>query len=406
VPVKIWNFWRKWMRRGRPRTSRVAATPPVAIGTSALALAEPEPDRDAGQDSGPVSGDTGESAAPSAQAGTRPEGENTNPLPEESRRVASSPRRQTLTMWPERQEIAALHEGIEETELARVIGRTAPNAGPEEVLFRYHLSRAIYFGEHDLPPLPHSAARVLELSRSSKAGVIDYARVVEGDPGMVRSVLWLANSSMYASMIKCTSLAQAMVRVGIREVERIALMQAFQARVFRVYGHDDLVRQLGAHGLATALAAQEAARLTGAPPADAFLGGLFHDVGKLVVLGIIAQVQRKLKRRAPLPLIMSAFDAFHEVIGESACRHWAMPPTLVQAVANHDDPGAAARDPLDGAVYLGNLIAHTLASKEPPSEITEPNDPVQTAFGCTVADLLEARSNTTAALKEYQAVFA
>ncbi len=383
-----WRFWKRWFggrRMERAVREEDFSSPPPVDGTSALVPAE-----------------TG------SDTGVAVEEEDTAPLRDESRRAAAPPAARVAAAgnWPDRQEIASLREGVDEAELARVIGRTAVGAGPEEVLFRYHLSRAIYFGEHDLPPLPQSAARVLELSRSPMAGVADYAKVVEADPGMVRSVLWLANSSFYTSMAKCTSLAQAMVRIGIREVERIALMQAFQAKVFKVYGHDELVTSLGAHGLSTALSSQAIARQTGAPPADAFLGGLFHDVGKLVVLGIVAQVQRKLKRRAPTPLITSAFEAFHEAIGESACRHWQMPEAIVHAVAHHHNAPVAAEDPLDRAVYLGNLLAHGLESKDPSTEFCDPEDPALLSAQLAPRDLAALREQTALELKEYQRVFA
>jgi len=370
--VAIWSFWR---RNGRaaaaPRAKPAAAEAPPRAAAPRRA---DEPDDD--------SADTAPISAPEASA------------------AANAP-----PGWPDRREIAALGDHPSETDLARIIGRAAPDASADEILFRAHLSRAIYVGEHDLAPLPRSAARVMELARKPGAGVDEYAKVVEGDPGLVKTVLRLANSSFYASLAECTSLSQAMVRIGVREVERIALLQTYQARIFRVPGHDALARELSRHGLAAALAAQAVARRGQASPPDAFLGGLFHDVGKLVILGIVGQVQRRLKRTAPAPLVHSAFDAFHAVVGEAACRRWEFPPQIVAAIARHHDPQAAAGEPLDRAVYLGNLLAHGVDNSPAAPLPIANDDPVRAAAGLSPGQLFEALEQTRAELKEYQKIF-
>lgn len=369
-------FWR-WF--GRSARRDVAA----GAGSAALALAP---------------------AAPERATGTAPaEDENTRPLPAEEARRATRARIVAPRGWPGRDDVAALENRDDPDAIARLIRRADPAVGRDEVLFRYHLARAVWLGEYDLPPLPHSAARVLDLSRSPRASVADYARVVESDPGMVKSVFWLANSSFYASLVQCSSLAQAMVRIGVREVERLAMLQAFQSRVFRVYGQDELVRDIGQHVLATGLAAQAIAQHAGGAQAgDAFLAGLFHDVGKLVVLGVVAQEQRRLKRRAPQRVITSAFDAFHVFVGETACREWGLPEPVVAAVGSHHDPEAAAADPLDRAVYLGNPVARAATSRnrdERPA--VRADDPVLAAAGLGPGDLSEICEQVRATLRTY-----
>ena len=56
-------------------------------------------------------------------------------------------------------------------------------------------------------------------------------------------------------------------------------MIATRTRAFRVDGHEDEMRALFAHAFATALYAQEVARARRLGVEEAFLAGLFHDVG-------------------------------------------------------------------------------------------------------------------------------
>ncbi len=396
----IWDWFRwPWPKTREAARARLEEASPAPSGHRAR-LEDAEDDAPAE----PVPG-----ARPAARALSEAEAEAefgppteliTAPVQKEAARAAAASA--ASAGWPAREDIARLQDTKDEDALLRAVGRHAPGASREEVLFRYQLSRSIYFGEHKLPPLPQSAARIMELSRSPMTGVSDYARVVETDPALAKSVLSLANSSYFGASLKCTSLSQAMVRIGVREVERIALTQGFfQARVFRVYGQDDLVRDLGTHGLAAALAARAVAKRCDGPAEDAFLAGLFHDVGKLVVLGVIASVQRKLKHRAPQPLIMAAFDAFHVAIGENACRAWEIPAIIVSAVGHHHDAETASKDPLETAVYLGNAIATSLASKGHPTPVS-PDDPALVAAGLSLADFSVIREQTTTDLRTYQ----
>ena len=371
-------FWSLWRGKKRGAAELPERSPAADAASRAASVPAPSAPDDESADTAPMS----------------PQDASAGPI------AAAAP-----AGWPDRAEIAALGDHPSETDLARIIGRAAHDASADEILFRAHLSRAIYVGEHELAPLPRSAARVMELARKPGAGVDEYAKVVEGDPGLVKTVLRLANSSFYASLAECTSLSQAMVRIGVREVERIALLQTYQTRVFRVPGHDALARELSRHGLAAALAAQAVARRGQASPPDAFLGGLFHDVGKLVILGIVGQVQRRLKRTAPAPLIHSAFDAFHAVVGEAVCRRWEFPPPIVAAIARHHDPQAACREPLDRAVYLGNLLAHGVDNVPTAPLPIGNDDPVRAAAGLSPGQLLEALEQTRAELKEYQKLF-
>jgi HD-like signal output (HDOD) protein len=107
---------------------------------------------------------------------------------------------------------------------------------------------------------------------------------------------------------------------------------------------------------------------------------LFHDAGKLVILNLIADVQRKRKQVAPEPLIEAAFKIHHVSVGENACRAWGLPEPLISAVSRHHSP-ILPNDKLGGCVALGNRIAHIIESGNTSISL-EKDDPF-----CTVLDL-------------------
>lgn len=282
--------------------------------------------------------------------------------------------------WFEEADIVALKGLTDDKQIAQVISRKPPGASREEVLFRYYLSRAVFVGEFELPVLPQTAAQVIELGRRPRAEISEYARIVESDPSVVKAVIDVANSSFFSSLSEVPGLDQAIVRIGLRQLERIVLLHALNSRVFRVRGYEKALQQLVVHSLATGIGAQAVAATGNAPAADAFLGGLFHDLGKFVLVRIVGDVQNKLRWAANPRLLDDAFGAFHVRIGESICRHWSFPPLICDAVGAHQSgPEAADGGPLHRAVYLGNKLAHVVIDGSAMEQEFPPDDPVVAA---------------------------
>ena len=349
-------------------------------------------------------------ARPEPSAATLPEKHPVPVVPEATRPVseamptsaASVPRSPLSGVppgWLGPSELAAIGSTRDEKVLVRRILEMIPGASSEDALFRFHLSQAFILGEYPLPILPATALRVLDLAHKSNVSLYDYARLVEADPGLAKSVLNRANTAIYASAGECTSLGQAMSLVGMQELERIAFMHAFGSQVFRVRGHNELVESVSRHGLAAALGSQQLAFLTGVSQTDSFLAGLFHDCGKLVILNVVSEAQRKLKRIAPVTLIESACNTFHVVVGEDACRRWGLMPSIIRALTNHHSQ-LASEDVLDTTVYLGNQVAHAAELPEPVIALPA-DDPVLVASKLTQADLQLAAAKTRVELTQY-----
>ncbi|GAB4223561.1 MAG: hypothetical protein Kow0062_23980 [Acidobacteriota bacterium] len=303
--------------------------------------------------------------------------------------------------WFSRDEIADLSRLDDSRDLARRVGMMMPGASREEVLFRYHLSRAVFLEEFELPVLPQSASRLMALTRDPKAKIGDYVRVIEPDPSLVRAIVDVANSSFFSALQDVSSVDRAIVRIGLLEVERIALIHTLRTRLFRIAGFEAMLDALVRHNVEAAAAAHALATTCRASAADAFLAGLFHDVGKLVVLTIVGDVQRKLSWSAPEPLVHSAFAAFHVPVGDLACRHWKFPAEICAAVRTHHDAARATETPLGRAVYLGNVIAHELEAEDDGTAERVLADPVAEGLGLDARRLEELLASVRSATEPY-----
>jgi HD-like signal output (HDOD) protein len=139
-----------------------------------------------------------------------------------------------------------------------------------------------------LEHLPTSAVvpiRVLRLKQSGTAGAADLAKVLSADAGLCAKIISLVNSAAFAPAHPVTRLPLAVAMIGERNllslVFGLSLSGLFHRLALRPEERDSLFHA----SLLKACTAQAVAKLT-APgrEEDAFLFGLFQDVGLPVVL--------------------------------------------------------------------------------------------------------------------------
>lgn len=222
-------------------------------------------------------------------------------------------------------------------------------------------------GELELPLLPRVAQEVLAETEREDGEPRRLAELIRRDAAMAAHVLRVANSPLYLPPTPIVSLQQAISRLGMAAMRRIALMVACQARVFRVAGYDAAMRSLFQHSLAAAAFAQEIARLRRSNVEEAFLCGLLHDVGRPVILQTLADLgpaSAAATTVAPSAAVLdpaaayALADELHPLVGATLAERWSLPPWLALAVRHHHEPGAGAASALAATVGAADRLAH------------------------------------------------
>ncbi|OHB66916.1 MAG: phosphohydrolase [Planctomycetes bacterium RBG_13_63_9] len=77
-----------------------------------------------------------------------------------------------------------------------------------------------------LPALPQSAIRLLELSQDPDNGPVEFATPIEADPGLTGQVLRFVNSSYFGFSREIATVKLAITLVGIRTIKNFALWSA------------------------------------------------------------------------------------------------------------------------------------------------------------------------------------
>lgn len=237
------------------------------------------------------------------------------------------------------------------------------------------------------PMLPRAALRVLELSRSPNISMRAVVALFEDEPALAGRVLKMARSASYAAdPSRVRTLQDAAVRLGIKTVRDIVLDASVNSRVFRAPPYTEAMESLHRHSRVVARLTPLICRNAGAAMDDAFVAGLFHDIGMVVLLHALSE--RAAERRVSLALAWPALVELHMTVGQSIAQAWVLPSDVEAAIASHhsfrDDRGAI----LPAALYVADTLADELgAPASPDGHLSEARSQLMLDRACEVLSL-------------------
>ena len=233
-----------------------------------------------------------------------------------------------------------------------------------------------------MPMLPSMAADVMSLALDPDVSITRLARVITKDQVLATRVLRLANSAYCAPMQEVTTVNDAIVRMGTGPVRNVVLAVCFTSRLqgANVYGPQG--RELVDHAIGTAYLARLVAERTGVDADEAFMCGLLHDMGKLLILKLSRDF---IKFGVPTPSaqeIDTVCRDRHPQIGARMLRTWQLPSALEAPVQYHHDPAASTTHGRESTVtYMANRLSHRYGFGCPSDEANLLEDDICKGFG-------------------------
>jgi len=193
-----------------------------------------------------------------------------------------------------------------------------------------------------LPALPTSAMRLLELSQDPKNGPAEYARPIEADAGLMGQILRFVNSSYFGFSREIASIQQALTLVGVRTIKNFALWSAVFSLVPNPkFGPFDL-KSLWQDSLRRAVFARSLGReLRVANAEDLFAAALLQDMAiPLLLKALPEQYEGLIQRRANEKLRLSTlemelFGWDHAQAAAALCRNWRLPEEFAILIERH-----------------------------------------------------------------------
>ncbi len=232
----------------------------------------------------------------------------------------------------------------------------------------------------DLPTIPVVATKVLQLIESETTTAEDLARVVSSDAAVAARVLKISNSSFFGCRRQINTLSHAIMMLGYNTLKSL-IMAASVKQVYKNYGLAE--KMLWEHSFGAALAARIIAGATQQiNDEEAFLGGLFHDIGKTIMNNIDSQrfqmvIQKCYNEGISFQEAEQEFYPYsHAEVGGLVIEKWNFPEMLIKAVMEHHRFGFGEdEDPyqilLTSTVGLANLFCHKigLGQREPDTDL-------------------------------------
>lgn len=214
--------------------------------------------------------------------------------------------------------------------------------------------------------LPQVTSQVLRLVDNPDASPRQIGAIIERDPGLASKLLKTANSAYYGAPGKIKTVSQAISVLGLSAVRSVIVSQAYQ-QMTAVRGASKKFDRLAfwQHSLATATAARVLAKLRGwRDPEEAFLTGLLHDAGRLVMDRFLPNeldqaITLSMERVAPLiETEREVLGYTHVEVGNLLAEQWNLPEGVRVALQRHHDDVEYEECPLGCLVNAANVLAH------------------------------------------------
>lgn len=223
-------------------------------------------------------------------------------------------------------------------------------------------------GLTDRLPGPSEACRRMEAPlNSDSAGTGAMECLVEADLGLTARLLHVANSGLFGPARQVLEPAQAVAFLGPGRTRALALAHGLFEQMGTLETPSLTREQVWAHSLGVAVGAGTIAWMEGASGVEtdeAFLSGLLHDVGILVLASRYGREYEEVVQAAVAEGVeveeveRRAFGATHSGVGAHLLGLWGLPDRVVEAAAWHHGPswsGQTAFGPLT-AVHAADVL--------------------------------------------------
>ena len=192
----------------------------------------------------------------------------------------------------------------------------------------------------NLPTLPKIQA---EFRKLIATGAVSQriADLLKKDVAISAELIRMSNSAYYRGFMDNKSLEQAISRIGAAATEQtVAELTGREFYTMQTRKYRTLIEKVWKHSIACAYASEITANLLNLKlAADPFSMGLLHDIGKLALLQIIADKERRGRVNGGIPAakLIDTIAAHHGVFGAKLLEKWRYADSYIKCALNHED---------------------------------------------------------------------
>jgi len=233
-----------------------------------------------------------------------------------------------------------------------------------------------------LPSLPSLYAEVMDEVNSPDGSLNRVGEIIAKDVGMSAKLLQLVNSSFFGMPVHVSNPVRAVNLLGFEIIRALVLSVKIFSQFSRAALPGFSIENLWGHSMATANLARVIAReqeIGQSAIDEAFMAGLLHDCGKLILLDRMPEKFQAIVQAAHteacgfLESELKALGTTHAQVGGYLMGIWGFPESMVEAIAFHHSPGKCRHSdfgPL-AAVHLADIFEHEMSDAGTKDKISE-----------------------------------
>jgi putative nucleotidyltransferase with HDIG domain len=218
-----------------------------------------------------------------------------------------------------------------------------------------------------LPTLPTVVSKMIDLVDSPRTSAALLARLISSDQALTAKVLKLANSAYYGFPREISTVNMAIVVLGFNAVKEMGLsISVFD--VFKKTASSAIfdVARFWEHSVGCGTASRMLARTyRPAIAGEAFVAGLLHDVGKVILKQYFDnELARIIALQKDNGVTLeeaeaSVIETTHAQIGSWLAEKWNLPKIICETILHHHDPWESlVENEFVACVQLGDYLCH------------------------------------------------
>lgn len=233
-----------------------------------------------------------------------------------------------------------------------------------------------------LPSLPAIYTEVINELHAADPSVKKIGDIIATDLAMTAKILQVVNSAFFGLVRKINNPKEAVMLLGTETIKALVLsvkiFSEFNQKKFTWYNFDELFN----HSMSVSMFAQTISkeeRLDQYLVNNALMAGMFHDLGKLILVTNFQEAYQKILIAAQhegqhlWELENNQFGTSHAEIGAYLMGLWGLDYPVIEAIAYHHCPGKslAASTGLLTAVHFGDAYDRLKMTKDSAGELKQ-----------------------------------
>ena len=210
----------------------------------------------------------------------------------------------------------------------------------------------------NIPSMPSIVLNLLDELNKPEPDIIKLSATMSKDISLTTQLLKLVNSAYFSFSSRVNNVTQASVLIGLNRLKSLIISSAIKPMIVTVCG-----KNLWEHSIRCAVGCEIIAKSLGDDrKEEAFVAGLLHDVGKIVLElynsnyardthNQFSQSNERIHQEKQL------FGFAHPEVGKELISKWSLPNNIGEHVNYHHNPIQSSDKLITSYVYVANRLA-------------------------------------------------